>query len=279
MIIDLKDIIDLLVADISHRQPAFAFEREIRLYQFQTWICFPKAPRMVKMAGQLAAAKFLERMETEHLRGKKQLTATRLEHLLENQDYRSLYNTIIARYGGWTKLLRTIPPGVFDGDIQKRRGNAKTVCEMIDYRFRYLDHGGADKQQANIVHSEFYRWKDKGSPLSCKTIRSRWSDNKASAVFLYVSEELDFQFQPRRIRRGEFLERLSEEAADLQDIRNFFGTCAYVAEKIHGSDSDDAAVHIPASVRRLRPKTNPLSDEECERMRDYKQRYEEMRSS
>jgi hypothetical protein len=41
MILDLNDTIDLLASEPSQRQPAFPFEREIRLYQFQTWIYFP----------------------------------------------------------------------------------------------------------------------------------------------------------------------------------------------------------------------------------------------
>jgi hypothetical protein len=46
------------------------------------------------------------------------------------------------------------------------------VCKMIDYRFRYLNHGGTDRKQANISHSEFYRWIT-GPTLSWRKIRER----------------------------------------------------------------------------------------------------------
>jgi hypothetical protein len=160
MILNLNDTIDLLVSEPSQRPPAFRFEREMRLYQFQTWIYFPKPlsmakiPKplsMVKMAGRLAATKFLQRMEKEYLasRGKRRLNAHRLEDLLQNPDYRALFDGGIARYGGWTKLRLTIRSREFDNEIRKRQKTAQTVCEMIDYRFRYLDHGGLDKREAN----------------------------------------------------------------------------------------------------------------------------------
>src|SRR6266478_6936923 len=111
MILDLNDTIDLLASEPSQRQPAFPFEREIRLYQFQTWIYFPRDSKMLKIAGRLAATKMLERIEKDYLasRAKRRINSRRLEYLLENSVYRALYDAVIARYGGWTRLLRTIP--------------------------------------------------------------------------------------------------------------------------------------------------------------------------
>jgi hypothetical protein len=279
MILDLNDTIDLLVSEPSKRQPAFPFEREIRLYQFQTWIYFPR-DSMLKIAGRLAATKMLERIEKNYLasRAKRRINARRLAYLLENSDaYHALYDAVIARYGGWTKLLRTIPSRELDSAIRKRQKTAQTVCEMIDYRFRYLEHGGLNKQEANISHSEVYVYASR--KLSGKTIRSRWSDNKDSAVFLYVSEKLDFRFYPPGIGKRAFLDTLSKEVADLQKIRRFFGTCAYVAERIDGPNSEATTIHIPACIERLPPNTTPLSEDERLRLSDYKTKYQEMRSS
>jgi hypothetical protein len=235
---------------------------------------------MVKNAGRLAATKLLERIEKNYLasRAKRRITAHRLEYLLENSDdYRALYDAVIARHGSWTRLLRTIPPREFDNEIRKRRETAETVCEMIDYRFRYLEHGGLNKQEANISHSEVYVHASR--KLSGRTIRSRWSNNKDSAVFLYVSEKHDFRFYPPGIRRRAFLDTLSKEVADLPKIRRFFGACAYVAERIDGPNSKTTTIRIPACIERLPPTTTRLSEEERLCVSDYKTKYQEMRWS
>jgi hypothetical protein len=281
MILDLNDTIDLLASESSKRQAAFPFEREIRLCQFQTWIYFPRDSKMLKIAGRLAATKMLERIEKDYLasRGKRRITAHRLEDLLENSDdYRALYDAVIGRHGSWTRLLRTIPPREFDNEIRKRRKTVETVCEMIDYRFRYLEHGGLNKQEANISHSEVYVYASR-KKLSGKTIRSRWSDNKDSAVFLYVSEKPDFRFYPPGIGRRAFLDTLSKEVADLPKIRRFFGACAYVAERIDGPNSKTTTIRIPACIERVRPNTTPLSEDERLRLIDYKTKYQNMRLS
>jgi hypothetical protein len=287
---DLNATMEMLVRDPAKYQPAFPYEREIRLYEFQTWIYFPEAEmEMVEMAGSLAAAKYLSRLEcqlvprTLRFTKRRRLNSTELKRLLNDAKYRELFDATIGEYGGWSELVRRLQRIDFGQEMYQRIKIAETVCQMIDYRFRYLDHGGTDKKEANISHGEFYRWKKKDPELSYKTIRQRWSQSKQSAVFLYVSEYLGLRLSPRFRRMGYFFGGLEKDAADSRYIRRFFGTCAYVSEKLQG-DGDDTEnsendVRIPASLRRLRPKTEPLSQADRENMSCYKTERDEMRAS
>jgi hypothetical protein len=189
-----------------------------------------------------------------------------------------MFDEIIGAYGGWEHLVDAKAPEDFDKELEKRFVSSETVSQMIGYRYRYLAHGGTRPQEANISHSEFYRWKDPTNKLSWKTIRSRWQANKESAVFLFVSENYDFR-PPRLLSMG-FLSGLSGEAADSKRIMKFFGYAAYVQKTL-----DDAGqlgsfkAQIPASIKPIPPPTKQLSDEERNRMLNYASEKEKMRDS
>jgi hypothetical protein len=283
---DWQFLIDALIGDETAL--AFPFERELLLYQLQTWIYIPdeyqipqgaKKYGVVNDAGILAAAKFLERLGRKYLEVKGLLkhSTVRLAKCLENEEYRSLYNTVLKRHGGWTCLLYAASTASIDKIINGRRKNAETVCEIMDYRFRFLDHGGTDRRQANISHGQCFRYMNKKHPLSGKTIKQRWSDNKISAIFLYVSERLGPSFFPPKIESDTFVDEMIERAANLAEIRHFFSTYAYVAEVL--KDSKEGNIPIPESLERIRPATQPLSDDEKARMLDYKSRVGAMRDS
>ena len=266
---DVQDTLELLVSDPRKRVASFQFERAVRLFQFQTWIYYPSPSEdMVRMAGRIVAASFLRTMElgvpytSIRLRERK-FGSNSLKEFLDRPDYRMLFDSIIGEYGGWTHLLDTLEPSAFDERLRKRRENSETVCKMIDYRFRYLDHGGTDPAQANISHSEFYRWKDQNPPLSWKTIRTRWQANKESAAFLYVSEHFDFA--PIPINQMGFLSSLVDRAADVARIRRFFSFVAYVIDAL----GMPGQIKIPSHLKRIRPPTAPLTEEEQKRMLNY----------
>ena len=143
---------------------------------------------VVDDAGILAAAKFLERLGQKYLtvRGIARNNSIRLVKCLNDPDYRSLYNTVLRRHGGWTALLYTPSANEIDQSLAERRKRSETVCEIIDYRFRYLDHGGADKRQGNLSHGFHFRYANPNYKLSGKTIKNRWSANRDSR-FSYTS--------------------------------------------------------------------------------------------
>jgi hypothetical protein len=283
---DWDFLIDALIGDKTALDSPF--ERELLLYQLQTWIYMPdeypipqgaKKYVVVNDTGIVAAAKFLERLGRKYLevKGPLRYSTVRLAKCLMNKAYMSLYNTVLKPHGGWTCLLHAASTASIDKMLNDRRKNAETVCEIMDYRFRFLDHGGADRRQANISHGQYFRYMNNKHPLSGKTIRQRWSANKKSAIFLYVSERFGPSFFPPKIDSDSFVDEVVERASNLTEIRCFFSKYAYVAEVLR--DSTEGAVPIPESLKPIRPATQPLSDNEKARMLNYKIRVGAMRDS
>jgi hypothetical protein len=59
--LDIDDTIKLLATDPRQRAASFPLEREIRLFQFKTWIYFPET-EMVHMAGRIVGTLYLMRL-------------------------------------------------------------------------------------------------------------------------------------------------------------------------------------------------------------------------
>jgi hypothetical protein len=280
MSFDLNNTIELLVSDPSGSQPAFLYEREIRLYQFQTWIYCPD-PSIVEMAAAVCGAKYLDLLERKLSPRLLSFVSNsdELKRILNDPNYRELYDSTIGEYGGWCKLVQELQRIDFSKEVMARYDVAETVCRMIDYRFRYLEHGGTDLKQANISHGEFFRWKNEPK-LSWKTIRDRWSKSRPSAICLYVSKRFQLEISPHYNRMEYFFGGISRDAADRAHIRRFFGTCAYISEVLRGDDElREDEICIPKSIQRIRPETKPLSDSTLKKMSSYKAQRDEMRSS
>jgi hypothetical protein len=169
---DLNDTIELLVSARLGRVELFPFERAVRLLQLQTWIYYPAPSEdMVRMAGRIVATKFLQTMELgvphRSLRQReRKVGSDLLREFLERSEYRLLFDSVIGEYGGWTHLLDTLEPSEFDERLRKRIDSSETVCEMIDYRFRYLDHGELieSKQILATANSIGGRIRNRGCP-------------------------------------------------------------------------------------------------------------------
>jgi hypothetical protein len=277
---DLNMAIETLVGEWG--TPIMPFEHELFLYCFQTWIYFPKLASATQTAITLAAARFLEELGKKYVEVKgprKRLLngTTSLIECLADDEYCSLYDETFMREGGWTALLRQPSLADFDKQIQKRRSEADVVCDIIDYRFRYLEYGGTEKKDANISHGQFYRWKKHGG--SGKTTRNRWSNNKNSAFFLYVNERLDPFMTPPEINKDDFIQVISARTHDQERINAWFGICRYIVEILSGSDPNEQVIQIPSSVKSVRPITHPLSEMELKWMEDYSSKSDEMRHS
>ncbi|MGZ4987723.1 MAG: hypothetical protein ACXWBP_06775 [Limisphaerales bacterium] len=277
---DINLAVETLVGEWG--TPIMPFEHELFLYHFQTWIYFPKPTSVTRTAITLAAARFLEELGKKYVevRGPRKLLQNgivSLKKCLADDDYRSLYDEALKRKGGWTALLRQPSLADFDKQIQRRRTEADVVCDIIDYRFRYLEHGGKRKKEANIGHGQFYRWKKHGE--SGKTIRNRWSNNKDSAIFLYVNERLDPFMAPPEIDKDDFIQAISAQANDHKRTNAYFGICRYIAETLSGSDPNEQVIKIPSSVKSVRPITHPLSETELKWMENYSSESGKMRDS
>jgi hypothetical protein len=280
MSIDVEAVLNGL---ISKEPEKFPYERAIRLFQFQTWIYFSDDRRMVDAAGKLAAAAFLRKLERETAKkipgiGRRiDVNSKMLIQLLKTRKYSRLYDEFFQE-NGWTGLLRTFSPEQFNKSVAERRKTFETVSEMIDFRFRGLDHKTLDAKQSNISRSEFYRWYDHpNGPLAWRTIRSRWKDNRDSAPFLYVSERFGGiglpRFDPKRPATT-----ISEGVPNQQAFKKFVGMSLYVAETIDAHILFDYPELRDLAVPRLRPKTKPFIDSDLAKMISYKEKRDQMRN-
>lgn len=153
---DINYAVECLVGEWG--EPAMPFEHELLLYCFQTWIYFAEPESATRTAMTLAAAVFLQELGKKYLEAKRPLTVT-LEKCLADEGYRSLYDAALRTEGGWTALMKEPSLADFDKKLRDRKVKADAVCDIIDYRFRYLEHGGKRKQDANISHGQYYRWR------------------------------------------------------------------------------------------------------------------------
>jgi hypothetical protein len=141
-----KDTIRLL---LGARKPEFSFEREIRLYEFQAWIYLPCAASLdrsgitAKSARIIAASKFLEHIASKNRTAllTEQRESARLIALLKIKEYRDLFDAAFVASGGWLNLMNTITPAAYDQTIIENLKDVKIAADLIDFRFRYLDHG------------------------------------------------------------------------------------------------------------------------------------------
>jgi hypothetical protein len=276
MLFDVNEAIRQLVKDF---EPGTLNRRAILLYQLQTWTYISNKV-LVDYAGAIAAARFLEL----HGAIKTQLTKLPryssgcLKASLSDTTYCDIYDTFIQPIQGWTGLLRAGSHLPHIRATLLARQHAQVACDIIDYRFRYLEHGGSIKAEANIDHGKFYVWKLHKESVGNRTINKRWSLLKKSAPFLYVSarHESEILF-PSLIVAGKNYQSLQRHAKDVKMFRRILGECAYVIEKL--GDRTYADITIPKSVMRLPPKTAPLSTKELVDAATYKSEYMRMRAS
>ena len=269
---------------ISSKPEKFQFERAIRLFEFQTWIYCSNDPHMVDAAGKLAAAAFLRKLEhetTKKLPGMgrgRYVNSKVFTKLLSTRKYSRLYDEYF-REDGFTALLRTCSSEQFNKTVAERHKAAETVSEMVDFRFRGLDHKTLDAKQSNISRSEFYRWHEHSrGPLSWKTIRTRWKESRDSAPFLYVNEKVGGiglpRFDPKRPAPT-----LLDAVPNQQTIQKFIGMSLYVAETIDARILEDYPELRQLNVPRLRPKTLAFSETDLAKMNFYREKRDEMRNN
>ena len=269
---------------ISTEPEKFQYERAIRLFQFQTWIYFSNDRDMVDAAGKLAAAAFLRKIEhetTKKLPGigrGRDINSKVLIKLLKTRKYSRLYDEFFKE-DGFTGLLRTFSPERFNKSVAERHKAAETVSEMIDFRFRGLDHKTLDTKQSNISRSEFYRWYEHpNGSLSWRTIRSRWQDNKDSAPFLYASKKFGGIGLPRFDAKRP-APTLTDAVPRQETIQKFIGMSLYVAEKLDAHILEDYPALRDLDAPRLKPRTAPFIESDLAKMNFYKEKRDVMRNS
>jgi hypothetical protein len=269
---------------LSGDKDAFLGERAIRFLQFKVWLLFPDEPDIVEAAGHHFAARLLRDHALKHAKWlgtglgmRKNMSAKGLIGLLKMESYSSLYD-VFFREKGWGILLDLRSPTELRKLISSRRLEAKTVCEMIDYRFRFLDHNGGLDQNGSISRSEFYRWyQHPDGKLSWRTIRQRWKNMRLSSALIYASNAFGFDYLTESRLEGDL--RLWEHGmtdTDKKRFKRFIGISTYVANTLNSSVVEQLD---ELGIKSIRPKTVPFTVDQLRKMADYKSKLDEMRCS
>ncbi len=264
----------VMLAEKNRRNSRFTNDRAVTLFQLQAWI-ISNDPELRRNAARLLGLCLLENIEMGIIKESGTLYLPGARTLFDNNEYRAVYKNVIGRYGGLTRLMNSPSRIEFDRLARKEAPGIETTCRLIDYRFRYLDHGGNKKSMANISHSQYFVLNTRPA-MSWKTLSKRWSAHRKTAVFLYVL----YRFAPELVllpfAEKAFLRKLQSQSQDCGLLRDYFGRVKYVAEML-GEHQYDRQNIIPSSLRALRPPTTPLSAGELSRMASYNDEYMNMR--
>jgi hypothetical protein len=274
----LDDRISLLV---GNRDERFEYERAIRLFELQSWICVPEV-RTIRSAGLVAATKIANSIGGEYM--------TLEELRLKNPTYWNMYNKVIAPYGGLSALLETESPSSFDQLMTKHRAKAKVVADLVEYRLRYALHGQGSPNGANLNHAMFFKWwpthtltgkrgvRAKGKCPSPRTMRSMWSPLKESAIFIYLHERHGFALSPPRadVEADRFVAEISNRAGELAELRRLFEAYAYIAEAIQRITGEQPYITIPQELPRVPIVVPAFSEAEQQIMSKYDEHHLDM---
>jgi hypothetical protein len=296
---EVNRTVELLTGE---RNEDFEFEKAIRLLEFQTWIYWPQLtapqPEAANSAGLMAAVFILEQIEEDIyfdeasfassqenygeskgviLTDKPDATLNRIKVLMANKTYRKVHDYILAARGGLPRLLYCPTPEGFDDALAKRRKKARIAAELMDYRLRYAQHGGADGHGTNR-HAIFFKWwptydvpgkrgaTPKNKSETTKTLNRYEKMFRHSAIFIYLNEMRGFSQIPEfGDASGDFVTPLRRAATNVDELRRFFGAYAYVAETI-----EDPMLIVPDTVPRVRIQTAPFTQTELQTIAHYR---------
>jgi hypothetical protein len=208
----------------------------------------------------------------------------RISALRSNQTYRGLHDSIFATRGTLENLLYCPSPQQFDADLEIHRDKAKIAADLFDYRLRHAQHGSAYPGYGTTRHAVFFKWWPthdvegrkgttvEGKSPSPKTL-FRWANAfQRTAIFIYLNESRGYSQIPEfGNEAGDFLRPLRAAAQDVDELRRFFGTYAYIAETIEAAGGERPSLIVPPTVPRVEIQTAPFTQPELQVLADYSQ--------
>lgn len=231
----LDHVVDAIIDEDSVLQL-----RAIRLYELQVAIlsrgsfgalCNAThqkhgATKRLRTARILAAIRFLERAEAD-LRRTNSIDAIPLQTLAQDHTHQIIFDEFIAPNGGWEGIRRSNSDRAFDKGLTKRRDAATYAAKIVDFSFRFelmpnpgRYRGGVTVARKVVIDAPSYDVK-----LGRTRISEHSRDFADAAPFLYLLLKQAFPFTPPPLASEDFIEKLSEQANNVQGLRMFF--CAY----------------------------------------------------
>jgi len=174
-----------------------------------------------------AAIKILEKIEAD-VKQQKNSSVISIQELAANENYRSIFDGEFAANGGWSRIRRSAKR--FDKEIAERRREARFAVNIVDFSYRFSRHpvsiGHSRRRTPGGVDSARYVVQRAYKPAGGEsTIKSRWRRYGSSAIFLYLISSQDCDVRPPRVSSRKFVERLLQQAVNIEGLRRYF--CAY----------------------------------------------------
>jgi hypothetical protein len=233
----LKEIVGLLIDESISR-----YTRAITLFEFQTAVYRPKAfdhlikanevglrapTKILRTARIFAAIKILEKIEAD-LRQERADSVISLRDLAANEDYRSVFDDVIATNGGWTRIRHSQSARTFDRSMKARKEKARAAAGIVDFSFRFFKNPASTqypgRKNPGGVEAARYVVRISYEPQIGKktTIKGRWREYQVSAVFVYLLLNQGFDLGPPRVGSKEFVEVLMRQVEDIAALRSYF---------------------------------------------------------
>ena len=227
---------------ISEGDSTARFFRAIKLFEFQIALFHPHsfgllvnsesnitAPtRMLKTARIFAAIKILENIEAA-LKTAKRVSLISIRDLAADENYRGIFDDVIAANGGWSRMRHSMSAREFDENVDARSEEARAAANVVDFSYRFSisgapsqkgqrkNPGGLDAARYVVRQARPYK-----SAMSETAMKNRWREYRSTAIFLYLVLNQKFDLKPPRVASKNFLENLLRQSDDVDKLRRFF---------------------------------------------------------
>jgi hypothetical protein len=192
--------------------------RAITLFGFQVAILSPIQPTRESKGRVLAGLKILEQLETET-----EVAATaNLKRRLEIHNYSEILD-LVMQEGGAKRLRFASTTKAFSKTLDRRRREARDVAQMVEFSHRFAEFRPPTSKAAQVAGSTMARAfvTQMGGP-SDGTLKQRWRKYGDRAVLQYLMLVHHQKLKPEKLSARSFLEKLYEQAEDLETIHAFF---------------------------------------------------------
>lgn len=232
---DLDSFAELLM---GNREEEFAWERAVRLFQFQTWIAFPtRAMIAPTIAGRLIATLILDEISDQAR------TAKELSVALRDREYRELFDGVIGAYGGWTQMGFAGNSGdIFTDRARKRVStNFEDVALIVEERIKLASQNdGGKRVRASPAQaiSNLVQAGRNGLMVQDRSLHQKWQRSRDSAFFMYLVQRCGFNEMLPVDLFEDPLSRLTAFAREKRRFRKLFGMyrelCGLIPKELIG---------------------------------------------
>jgi hypothetical protein len=255
----LNDIARAL-CQLDQRSPN---QRAIMLFGFQIAVLSPSLPQLESDARLLAALKILESLEHDVA------PDAGLQRRLEVSGYVDVLD-LAMREGGAKKLRSSWTTKRLWEDTDVRLDQARDVACMVEFSHRFAKFGQPKgSQKGGPTMARYFVRTCTGQ--SDGTLKSRWREYGDRAVLQYLMILRHKELKPKKLSGKKFVDRLLQQAEDVQQMRSFFAGYMDLAAILRprGYKFEDISL---AGLSTYRPSytLQPFSETELRAINNYK---------